>query len=179
MRFKVQFRIVLDQIETFWMQKSKVEAIRGGDRNTWSFHTSTVIRQKFNLIEVLQNDDGEWVTDPDEVRSMVWNFFQGLYTEEQTQNVAQEPWGVSFSRLTAEQQEGLATPFTSREVLAALKSMAALKAPGPNSYHAYFFKQYWAIAGICKTVLDILGGKEMPVGLNDTFLSLIPKVNNP
>jgi len=31
---------------------------------------------------------------------------------------------------------------------------------------------------VYETVLDILWGKEMPAGLNDTFLSLLPKINN-
>jgi len=31
---------------------------------------------------------------------------------------------------------------------------------------------------VYEPILDILEGKEMPVGLNDTFLSLISKVNN-
>ena len=59
--------------------------------------------------------------------------------------------------------------------------MVALKALGPERYHAYFSQQYRTIVGntVCKTVQDILGGKEMPAGLNDTFLSLIRKVNNP
>ncbi|KAJ8452651.1 hypothetical protein Cgig2_004987 [Carnegiea gigantea] len=48
------------------MQKSRVEAIRNGDRNTHYFHRSVIIRRKFNRIEALQNDDREWVTEPDE-----------------------------------------------------------------------------------------------------------------
>jgi len=69
----------------------------------------------------------------------------------------------------------------SRDVLMAFKSMVALKAPGSDRYHAYFFQQYWMIIGneVCGMVLDILRGKEMPFVLNDTFLSIIPKVNNP
>jgi len=84
MRLKGQLRIVLDQIETFWMQKSRFEAIRDRDRNTRYFHTSTIIHRKFNHIEILQNDGDQWFIDSNEVRSMVRNFFQGLYTEEQT-----------------------------------------------------------------------------------------------
>ncbi|KAJ8434338.1 hypothetical protein Cgig2_019965 [Carnegiea gigantea] len=44
---------ILDQIETFWMQKSRMEAIRDKDRNTQYFRTNTVIRQRFNQFKDL------------------------------------------------------------------------------------------------------------------------------
>jgi len=73
---------------------------------------------------------------------MVRRFFQGLYTKEKSPDMTQESLGEAFPRLTRDQQEGLAAPFTQREVLMALKSMAALKALGPYGYQAYFFQQY-------------------------------------
>jgi len=44
---------VLNQIETFWFQKSRTEAIWDGDRNTRFYHISTIIRRKVNRIEAL------------------------------------------------------------------------------------------------------------------------------
>jgi len=52
-RLKHELREVLDQIETFWIQKSRVEANRDDDRSTQYCHTSTIIRRKFNQIELL------------------------------------------------------------------------------------------------------------------------------
>ncbi|KAJ8422962.1 hypothetical protein Cgig2_002711 [Carnegiea gigantea] len=69
-RLKGQLRTVLDQIEIFWMQKSRVEAIQDGDYNTRYFHMN--IRHKFNRIEVLQNDEGDWVTDSEQVNHMTY-----------------------------------------------------------------------------------------------------------
>ena len=42
-KLKGQPREVLDQIETFRMQKSRVEATQDGDRNIHHFHTSMLI----------------------------------------------------------------------------------------------------------------------------------------
>ena len=43
---------VLNQIETFWFQKSRMAAIKDGDRNTRYFHLSTIIRRRYNRIEI-------------------------------------------------------------------------------------------------------------------------------
>jgi len=51
---------VLGQIETFWFQKPRTEAIQDGDRNTHFYHLSTVIRRKVNHIEVLQDQYGNF-----------------------------------------------------------------------------------------------------------------------
>lgn len=112
---------------------------------------------------------------------MVREFFLALYTAEQHQDADQElPW-ESFPTLMTEQIQELSQPFTTRSVFDAFKTMAALKAPGPDGYHAYFFQCYWALVGAstCDTILNILGGGVIPEGLNDTFISLIPKINNP
>ena len=70
--------------------------------------------------------------------------------------------------------------YDTREEAEALKTMLALKAPGPDGFHAYFFQQYWNLAGkhVCEAVLGVLKGREMPSGLNDTFISVIPKIPN-
>jgi len=55
------------------------------------------------------------------------------------------------------------------------------KAPGPDGFQAYFFQTYWHIveADVCKVVLQVLRGGPLPSGLNDTFLTLVPKVAHP
>ncbi|KAJ8444073.1 LOW QUALITY PROTEIN: hypothetical protein Cgig2_030930 [Carnegiea gigantea] len=62
-----RFQVVWTTHEGFG-KKSRVEAIRDGNRNTRYFHMNTVIHWKFNLIEVLQYDEGEWVTVPNETK---------------------------------------------------------------------------------------------------------------
>jgi len=63
-----------------------------------------------------------------------------------------------------------------KEVFDALKSMAPLKAPGPDDFHAFFFQKYWELDGnkVYDLVLGVLRGGEIPEGLNKTYLTLIP-----
>jgi len=59
--------------------------------------------------------------------------------------------------------------------------MAPYKVPGPNGFQALFFQKYWALVGekVSDMVLSVLRGQALPEGLNETYLALIPKVDNP
>ncbi|XP_056695810.1 uncharacterized protein [Spinacia oleracea] len=54
---------VLTQEEVLWFQKSRVDAIKDGDRNTRYFHLSTIIRRRQNKGEALKDNTGSWVYD--------------------------------------------------------------------------------------------------------------------
>lgn len=127
---------------------------------------------------MLQNGEGDWVADAEILKGVVRDHFQHLFTETDTGEVV--TWG-HFPQLTADQLQALLEPFIAGDVHKALKAMAPLKSPGPDCFHAYFFQKYWALvdSSVCETVVGVLRGRPMPEGLNDTFISLIPKVNNP
>lgn len=59
--------------------------------------------------------------------------------------------------------------------------MTPFKAPGPDGIPAGFYQRMWHIAGksICDFALKFFYSGEMPVGTNDTLITLIPKVPNP
>jgi hypothetical protein len=67
--------------------------------------------------------------------------------------------------------------FTREEVVAALKSIGNLKAPGPDGLPALFYKEYWYIVGdkVVMEVLNFLEGSPMPEKWNNTTIVLIPK----
>ncbi|XP_021773265.1 uncharacterized protein LOC110737202 [Chenopodium quinoa] len=73
---------VLDQEETIWFRKSRLDAICDGDRNTRFFHVSTIIRRRNNRIETLQDSSGDWVTDHEQVKSMVLEYWRNFFQDE-------------------------------------------------------------------------------------------------
>jgi len=86
-----------------------------------------------------------------------------------------------FPRLNQSLMQALEGPFTRQDIFTALKGMQPLKAPGPDGFHAFFFQRYWPVVedDVCKVVLHVLHGNPMPCGINDSFVTLIPKVPNP
>lgn len=77
--------------------------------------------------------------------------------------------------------EPLESPYTAKEVEWALSMMGASKAPGPDGFTAGFFQAHWGTVGpsITNAVLNFLNGGQMPEGLNQTTIVLIPKIRNP
>ncbi|XP_074300458.1 uncharacterized protein LOC141631726 [Silene latifolia] len=56
---------VMEQEELLWYQKSRLEFIRDGDRNTSYFHTEPVEdRLPWDLFQAFNNKDWEWLTRP-------------------------------------------------------------------------------------------------------------------
>ena len=180
-RLREKLSSVLDHIESLWFQKARVEQIRDGDRNTKFFHTSTIIRRRFNRIESLKDSNDEWQNDPAIVKGMVVDHFQKLFSEECVDTSHRRPRSVEFPMIAPEVVQELERPLTEADVLFALKGMQPLKAPGPEGFQAFFFQKYWRIVGgkVCNTVLQVLSGHGLASELNETFITLIPKVSHP
>ncbi|XP_062114106.1 uncharacterized protein LOC133825135 [Humulus lupulus] len=83
--------------------------------------------------------------------------------------------------LSLDDQLHLIKPFTYHEVRSAMFSINSVKIPGLDGYGAGFFKVLWKDIGkeISVAILDFFISGKIPSALNDTILSLIPKVDQP
>lgn len=114
---------VLHDEETLWFQKSRMEAINDGDRNTRFFHLSTVIRRHRNRIDMLQDGSGQWISDPSAVKEMVMTYWSNLFQEEgcgESRNVLPRD---CFPNITNEDYEKMNRPLSECKVWLAVKSM--------------------------------------------------------
>ena len=59
--------------------------------------------------------------------------------------------------------------------------MSPFKAPGPDGFQAYFFKEYWEIVGteIWNIVRSAFLGEFLNPSIMKTLIVLIPKIDNP
>ena len=108
-------------------------------------------------------------------------FFKKLYSDEES---AFTPFIIpanKFPRLNIEEMDQLSKPFMGSEIKRAIFDMNSFKAPGPDGYQALFFQKHWDTIGnqLIQLALDTLEGRELPERLNETFLVLIPKLDNP
>ncbi|XP_074314404.1 uncharacterized protein LOC141649619 [Silene latifolia] len=85
-KHEAQLRKKLDEVleseELLWYQKSRVDFIKDGDRNTSYFQVSTLVRRWRNRINSLKDSDGNWVLDSNEVNKMVVDFYKNLYIDD-------------------------------------------------------------------------------------------------
>ena len=56
-----ELNTLLDQEEELWVQKSSINRLIEGDRNTTFHHLSTIVRRRRNKISCIKNDMGEWI----------------------------------------------------------------------------------------------------------------------
>lgn len=77
--------------------------------------------------------------------------------------------------------EKLVRGFIEEEVEATVFQMGPLKSPGPDSFGACFYQNFWSIVGeeVCKAILNFLNGGEMNQSLDHTYIVLTPKVKEP
>ncbi|XP_019168926.1 PREDICTED: uncharacterized protein LOC109164834 [Ipomoea nil] len=82
-----------------------------------------------------------------------------------------------MKRITATDNERLLRPFTVEEVKDALFSMAPDKSPGPDGFSPAFFQHFWNEIGgdVSHFILECLNGHAWPIGMNDAYVTLIPK----
>ncbi|CAA0817977.1 Unknown protein [Striga hermonthica] len=173
---------LLAREEIFWKQRARVDWLKEGDRNTRFFHNRAKERFRRNRIDRIQNDQGAWLTNEEEIVRQVTTFFHHLFssrrpTEEKirliTENVG---CGISSDEACL-----LDAPFTEKDVLDALMSIDPYKAPGADGFHAIFYQKYWELIknDVTSVCLNILNNGYSMQGLNDTVIALIPKKKNP
>ncbi|KAJ8424842.1 hypothetical protein Cgig2_030069 [Carnegiea gigantea] len=98
------------QTETYWFQKSKMDAIKDEDRNTRHFHTATIIRRRYNR----------------------------LYIEEDTSATVNQLPSSQFPSIGEKEFIALNKSYTREEIIATPKKMGPLKALGPDGYKPSF-----------------------------------------
>nr|XP_023874857.1 uncharacterized protein LOC111987377 [Quercus suber] len=83
--------------------------------------------------------------------------------------------------LTDSDRDNLDTEVSDEEIKAALWSLKAFKAPGPDGLHAGFFQRFWLVVGesVKAEVKKVFVEKKVPSYLNKTHIALIPKVQGP
>jgi hypothetical protein len=171
---------LLHREEMMWRQRSRIDWLKEGDRNTKFFHRKASWRQNKNKIERIKDARGVWLDNPDEIKANTNQFFKNLYTRDQT-ICPDELLNMIHSPISQEINEDLCREFTDEEIGDALFQIGPLKAPGPDGMPGRFFQRNWALMKeeVVRAVKGFFENGIIPEGLNDTTIVLIPKGSNP
>ncbi|CAL8174658.1 unnamed protein product [Prunus armeniaca] len=174
------YNLLLDQEEIFWLQKSRNTWLNEGDRNTRFFHLSTIVRRRRNKLEGLHNDFGDWITEKQSMKHIIVKYFQGLFSaSDMVGDYALLP--QLFPSLEGDELEGLSCPVSIEEIKNSVFAIGRFKTPGPDGFPALFYQDYWGVCSddIISFVQDCFNTASLPDHLNETLISLVPKVERP
>ncbi|XP_031116716.1 uncharacterized protein LOC116020380 [Ipomoea triloba] len=193
-KLRAELENILYQEELLWFQRSREEWIVSGDRNTHFYHTATNIKHASTKIKGtatnikhastkikgLRDNMGIWITDKKEILDLLRDYYMNLFSEDMVL-LPDDPTKAAFPTLQETEWCMLNRPFTTEEVKEAVFDMAPFKAPGPDGFQAGFYQKTWNVVNEVTSnfALEFFSSGKIPVGCNDTVLSLIPKVTSP
>ncbi|XP_028105054.1 uncharacterized protein LOC114304080 [Camellia sinensis] len=110
-----QYNKILYPEELLWFQKSRAKWITQGERNTRFFPLTTLAKRKRRKIDMLKNDNRDWVDQPDQLKDLILNYFTNLFN--QTPNCSLEHWNnLVACKLTLEDNTKRTKAITDDEV---------------------------------------------------------------
>lgn len=104
------------------------------------------------------------------------NYFNNIYTSS-----SPAPWlhtiNLRWSKLNQSDNDDISRIPSVEEIFDILKSMKPMKCPGSDWYPTGFFRNAWSTTGndVVQTIQNFFLNKELPKGLNHTYICLIPK----
>ena len=152
--------------------------IISGERNTTYFHISVLNRRSKNRITCVQNSEGEWCRNLEEVKEIFNLSFKKLYKSEQVFCSITPQWRSDWCAKLSQEEVGSLTNIPSDgQIWNALKSMKPYKAPGVDGLHAGFFQRFWLVVGdsVKREIKKVFIRQKVPDYLNQTLIALIPK----
>jgi len=125
------------------------------------------------------NQSGNWVEEPNKVKELVKEFYKNKMSIIDDIGVRLD--NVVFKEISESDNKFLTDPFEEKEIKEAIWNCDSHKSPDPDGVTFNFIKNNWNFLEN-----DVLGAVKffhregkIPKGCNASFLTLIPKSENP
>lgn len=159
-------------------QKSRLNWLLKGERNTKLFHSTIARRRAQNNIRRIKWGDS-FTSNPAEIKGIFFDYFRSFLSDAGYEKIFSLN-DSDLHRLPLNKSNALQTIFTLQEVEDALADTDKTKAPGPDGLNAGVLTAIWPTIKL--EVMDFFrtfhdSGK-IPSGFNSSFIALIPKSMN-
>jgi hypothetical protein len=123
------------------------------------------------------HEDGSKCEDQGEIKGMVQKNYEYLFSFQPCDSMDIVLDSIHV-KVTADMNSDWCKAYTDAEIKIALFQMGTTKAPGPDGFPTLFYQTHWEFfkGEICHVVQSFLCGSEIPEGLCDSIIVLIPKV---
>jgi hypothetical protein len=79
---QLQIENLHEQDEIKWVQRSRANWMKSGDRNTSFFHNFATAQKKRNCIKCLKDGGGRWIEEEKDLEVHINNYFENLFSRE-------------------------------------------------------------------------------------------------
>lgn len=166
--------------EQFWLQRSRIQWLKKGDRNTGFFHAATRTRRMQNAFSVIEDSQGAEFFEDQEIARVIAAYYQDIFATKSASDFStiQE---LLPRKVTEEMNDHLTRLPTTQEIKEATFSINPGKAPGPDGFSSKFYQAYWHIIGedVSREVLSFFETGTLDPRQNETHIRLIPKGTSP
>lgn len=152
--------------------------MKAGDAGTKFFHATTTIRHRKNLIARLENNTEVLLTSHQDKAQILWEAYKERLGISEYQTMV-----LDLNSLLDNQVDfsALEEPFSHMEIDHVVAQMPSDKSPGPDGFNTDFVKKCWGI--IKQDFYDLCHafylGDICLQSVNGSYITLIPKVDNP
>ena len=174
----------LDVNTEYWRQRAKSRWDEFGDKSSAFFYKSVKGRSARNEIKAIKDDEGTWITNQSQIKSLFLESFKGIYQCGKSRGERiqyDDPFLSPVASLSQHHIDLLTVPFSNEEIKAACFSSKPLKSPGPDGTPPIFFQQNWDIVGsdVTSSVNSFFTSGYLLKEQNRSFITLIPKKDRP
>ncbi|KAK3229982.1 hypothetical protein Dsin_001863 [Dipteronia sinensis] len=159
--------------EDLLRQKSRIQWLKAGDRNSSNFFKAINGKRNKSKIHTITRDDGSLIEG--DILTIVG------YSRPVSHGIGSTLSNIIDKVISNGQVDFMGRDVTGDEIREVCFSLHPNKAPGPDGFNAYFFKITWDIFGedVISVVQEFFRSGLLLKELNATILALVPKVPNP
>lgn len=170
-----QYEETMSKLTEYYRQRAKKHRAAKGDRNTPYFQNAVLKRRRSNRIVSIADAHGNYLSDPNDIAAEFVNYFRNIFCSNRSNNDRELP----STTLPHESHDFTNSIPSKQEIWETLKSMKRNASPGPDGFNVAFYLVAWNWMGDDVTALisNFYLTAILPVHLNDTHITLIPKKN--
>ncbi|XP_020253791.1 uncharacterized protein LOC109830842 [Asparagus officinalis] len=171
------FSAIIQEEETYWHQRSRVQWLKLGDSNTAFFHKTATFRRNANYISCI-NYQGKELSNDHHISEAFCEYFSSIFGQSNRSKMNLD-WSILYP-----QEESflnsLDDVFTESEIKCAVFGMNANKAPGPDGFSMAFYQTFWETIkyDLIKLMIFLQQQPSNLHRLNKVFITLIPKTKD-
>ena len=162
--------------EQYWRQRSRIQWLHSGDRNSGFFHAITRERRTINKFSVIEDSTGKPQFEEDHIFKAITDYYHELFSSQRTPAL-QVVDDVLSPVITTEMNNALIRIPEKVEIRQAVFSINPDKAPGPDGFSASFYQGFWDIIGedVTAEIVAFFTSNILNARYNETHVKLIPK----